>query len=185
MKYLHFVNQRPVLGPYPDECEQIYFGMGCFWGAERLFWQKNGVWVTSVGYGGGQTKNPNYQQVCTGNTGHAELVHVVFNPDILPLNDLLKAFFENHDPTQGDRQGNDIGSQYRSLIGVFDEQQKQIANTVKKQYDKAYKLAGKPALTTEIIILDNYTLAEDYHQQYLAKNPSGYCGLKGTGISCN
>ena len=184
MSLLHFINKRPLCGPYPEGLEQIYFGMGCFWGAERLFWQTGGVWVSSVGYGGGHTASPNYQNVCSGDTGHAELVHVVFSPDILPLAELLKLFFENHDPTQGNRQGNDIGNQYRSLIGITNAGQKKQAEKAKAIYNEAYKNADKNPITTEIIKLDKYYLAEDYHQQYLAKNPNGYCGLKGTGIQC-
>ncbi len=180
----HYVNQRPMSGPYPDGLEQVWLGMGCFWGAERLFWQTGGVWVTSVGYGGGLRENPSYEQVCTGATGHVELVHVVYSPDILPFSELLKVFFENHDPTQGNRQGNDIGSQYRSVIFTDTQTQQAEAQAAKARYDAAYAQAGKAKLTTEILPFKNYFAAEDYHQQYLAKNPSGYCGIKGTGITC-
>ncbi len=181
---LHFVNNRPLFGPYPDGLAQIWLGMGCFWGAERLFWQTGGVWVTSVGYGGGAQPNPNYEQVCTGHTGHAELVHVVFSPDILPLAQLIKIFFENHDPTQGDRQGNDIGSQYRSVIFANTARHHAQALASKARYDEAYLKAGHDPTTTEVLMYKNYFPAEDYHQQYLAKNPAGYCSLKGTGVVC-
>ncbi len=155
-----------------------------FGGAERLFWQTGGVYVTSVGYGGGASKNPNYEQVCSGATGHAELVHVVFSPDVLPYTELLKIFFENHDPTQGNRQGNDVGTQYRSAIFTYNDVQNMQALEAKLRYDAAYKASGKNPLTSEIGPAPKYYPAEDSHQQYLAKNPAGYGNIGGTGISC-
>ena len=168
---------------YPAGTELALLGMGCFWGAERLFWQTDGVWVTSVGYGGGAGAS-DYKSVCTGTTGHAELVQVVFFPEILPYAKLLKIFFEHHDPTQGDRQGNDRGSQYRSVIFTYSEAQMDAAQAAKAGYDAAYRQAGKNPLTTEIKPAPQYYPAEDYHQQYLAKNPAGYCNIGGTGITC-
>ncbi|HHL42228.1 MAG TPA: peptide-methionine (S)-S-oxide reductase MsrA [Hellea balneolensis] len=180
----HYVNKRPFSGPFPHGLESIILGMGCFWGAERLFWNTGGVYVTAVGYAGGHTKNPSYQHVCSGRSGHAEVVKTVFAPDVLPLKELLKLFFENHDPTQGDRQGNDIGSQYRSVIFTTTPEQFDTAQHIKQKYAEAYLSAGRNPITTEINMAPDFYLAEDYHQQYLAKNPAGYCGLKGTGISC-
>ena len=184
MSRLHYVNKRPMDGPYPQGTAQVWLGMGCFWGAERLFWQTGGVWVTSVGYGGGTRQDPTYEQVCSGASGHAELVHVVYAPEVLSFSELLKIFFENHDPTQGHRQGNDIGSQYRSVIFTQTDDDLTTALSIKARYDQAYAEAGKNPLTTEILPFVNFFPAEDYHQQYLAKNPSGYCGIKGTGITC-
>ena len=188
MQSLHHVNGRNMYTDYPPGLEQALFGMGCFWGAERLFWQVGGVYVTSVGYGGGRDnalgENPNYEQVCSGATGHAELVHIVFSPDIIPYTELLKIFFENHDPTQGNRQGNDVGTQYRSVIFTYSDAQNTQALDAKRRYDSAYLASGKNPLTTEIAPVPTYTPAEDYHQQYLAKNPGGYCNIGGTGISC-
>jgi len=184
MQTKHFISERNMYADYPAGLEQALFGMGCFWGAERLFWQVGGVYVTSVGYGGGARKNPSYEQVCSGATGHAELVQVVFSPDILPYPELLKIFFENHDPTQGDRQGNDMGSQYRSMIYTTSDAQQEAANTAKLRYDAAYAEAGKNPITTGIETAPTYYPAEDYHQQYLAKNPAGYCGIGGTGVTC-
>ena len=182
----HFVNGHPLKGPYPDGLETIYLGMGCFWGAERLFWQTPGVWVTSVGYSGGLTPNPLYQETTTGLTGHAEVVKVVFDPKVVSLGGLLKIFFEEHDPTQGMRQGNDIGTTYRSVIYTTSDDQLTEVKKARDVFDAALKQAGhKAAITTEIEPLDVYYYAEDYHQQYLAKNPGGYCGLRGTGVSCN
>ena len=181
----HFVNGRPLKGPYPDEHEETYFGMGCFWGIERLFWQRDGVWVTSVGYQGGGTPNPTYREVCTGLTGHNETVHVVFDPAVVSYGDLLKMFWENHDPTQGMRQGNDVGTQYRSGLYVTSPEQRELAEASMKAYGAALGEKGKGAITTEILDAPTYYYAEDYHQQYLAKNPGGYCNMRGTGIACS
>ncbi|MCZ4429145.1 peptide-methionine (S)-S-oxide reductase MsrA [Agrobacterium sp. SOY23] len=182
----HFVNGRPLKGPYPDGLEIIYLGMGCFWGAERLFWKTPGVWVTAVGYAGGFTRNPTYQETTTGQTGHAEVVKVVYDPAVISLSGLLKIFFEEHDPTQGMRQGNDVGTTYRSAIYATTEGQLQQAQKVHDAFQQALDEAGHGrAITTEIGPLETFYYAEDYHQQYLAKNPGGYCGLRGTGVSCN
>ncbi|MFS8122168.1 peptide-methionine (S)-S-oxide reductase MsrA [Rhizobium sp. BR 250] len=182
----HFVNGRPLKGPYPDGLEIIYLGMGCFWGAERLFWKTPGVWVTAVGYAGGFTRNPTYQETTTGQTGHAEVVKVVYDPAVISLSGLLKIFFEEHDPTQGMRQGNDVGTTYRSAIYATTEGQLQQAQKVHDAFQQALDEAGHDrAITTEIGPLETFYYAEDYHQQYLAKNPGGYCGLRGTGVSCN
>ncbi|WP_428774960.1 peptide-methionine (S)-S-oxide reductase MsrA [Vibrio sp.] len=177
----HFVNQSSMTAPLAAGCQQILFGMGCFWGAERLFWQLDGVVTTSVGYSGGYTENPTYQEVCTGQTGHAEVVRVVYDPAKLPLEQLLQQFWQRHDPTQGMRQGNDLGSQYRSVIFYFDDEQHQAALESKQRYQQ---LLGDShgAITTEILPAGAYFYAEDYHQQYLAKNPDGYCGLGGTAV---
>ncbi|UXT50538.1 peptide-methionine (S)-S-oxide reductase MsrA [Agrobacterium tumefaciens] len=183
---LHFVNGRPLKGPYPDGLEIIYLGMGCFWGAERLFWQTPGVWVTAVGYAGGFTRNPTYQETTTGQTGHAEVVKVVYDPTVISLSSLLRIFFEEHDPTQGMRQGNDVGTTYRSAIYATTEGQLQQAQKARDVFQQALEDAGHGrAITTEIGPLETFYYAEDYHQQYLAKNPGGYCGLRGTGVSCN
>ncbi|NSX89233.1 peptide-methionine (S)-S-oxide reductase MsrA [Agrobacterium tumefaciens] len=183
---LHFVNGRPLKGPYPDGLEIIYLGMGCFWGAERLFWQTPGVWVTAVGYAGGFTRNPTYQETTTGQTGHAEVVKVVYDPAVISLSGLLRIFFEEHDPTQGMRQGNDVGTTYRSAIYATTEGQLQQAQKARDVFQQALEDAGHgQAITTEIGPLETFYYAEDYHQQYLAKNPGGYCGLRGTGVSCN
>ncbi|AQS63006.1 Peptide methionine sulfoxide reductase MsrA [Rhizobium rhizogenes] len=183
---LHFVNGRPLKGPYPDGLEIIYLGMGCFWGAERLFWQTPGVWVTAVGYTGGFTRNPTYQETTTGQTGHAEVVKVVYDPAVISLSGLLRIFFEEHDPTQGMRQGNDVGTTYRSAIYATTEGQLQQAQKARDVFQQALEDAGHGrAITTEIGPLETFYYAEDYHQQYLAKNPGGYCGLRGTGVSCN
>ncbi len=182
----HFVNGRPLKGPYPDGLEIIYLGMGCFWGAERLFWQTPGVWVTAVGYAGGFTENPTYQETTTGQTGHAEVVKVVYDPAVISLPGLLRIFFEEHDPTQGMRQGNDVGTTYRSTIYATTEGQLQQAQKARDTFQQALEAAGHGrAITTEIGPLETFYYAEDYHQQYLAKNPGGYCGLRGTGVSCN
>jgi len=182
----HFVNGRPLKGPYPDGLETIYLGMGCFWGAERLFWKTPGVWVTAVGYAGGFTRNPTYQETTTGQTGHAEVVKVVYDPAVISLSGLLKIFFEEHDPTQGMRQGNDVGTTYRSAIYATTEGQLQQAQKASDAFQQALDEAGHgSAVTTEIRPLEKFYYAEDYHQQYLAKNPGGYCGLRGTGVSCN
>ena len=178
----HFVNQSDLSAPPAAGQQEILLGLGCFWGAERLFWQLEGVVSTSVGYAGGFTKNPTYQQVCTGETGHTEVVRVIFDPSILPLETLLKTFWERHDPTQGMRQGNDLGTQYRSAIYTFSEQQQSIAESSKQSYQKAMQAERGSEITTEIQPAGEYFYAEDYHQQYLAKNPNGYCGLGGTGV---
>jgi|SRR5687767_1114920 len=179
----HFVNGRPLKGPYPEGLEKALFGLGCFWGAERVFWQTPGVYLTAVGYAGGGTPNPTYQEVCSGRTGHNEVVLVVYDSKQVSYAELLRRFWEAHDPTQGMRQGNDIGTQYRSGIYVFNEEQRRQAETSRDAYQHALgKARGK--ITTEILDAPEFYFAEDYHQQYLAKNPRGYCGLGGTGVSC-
>ena len=180
----HFVNGRPLKGPYPDSMRTAVFGLGCFWGAEKAFWKIPGVYVTAVGYAGGHTPNPTYEEVCSGRTAHNEVVLVVYNPKAVSYEQLLKAFFEAHDPTQGMRQGNDIGTQYRSGLYVADAGQRTAAEAALKMYSEALKAKGYPAVTTEIVDAPPFYFAEDYHQQYLAKNPGGYCGLGGTGVSC-
>lgn len=181
----HFVNGHPLKGPYPQGFETAMFGLGCFWGAERKFWQLGeGVYVTAVGYAAGLTPNPTYQEVCSGQTGHNEVVLVVFDPKQISYAQLLKTFWENHDPTQGMRQGNDVGTQYRSGIYVFDETQRQAAEASKKDYEAAIAARNYGPITTEILDAPDFYFAEDYHQQYLAKNPMGYCGLGGTGVTC-
>ena len=180
----HFVNGNPLEGPFAENLEQAVFGLGCFWGAERLFWEIDGVFSTSVGYAGGTTPNPTYEDVCTGATGHTEVVLVVFDPAAVSFDDLLRVFWENHDPTQGMRQGNDHGSQYRSAIYTFNDAQKAAAKRSLQDYAAALDKAGYGEVTTEVLPLDTWNYAEDYHQQYLAKNPAGYCSIGGTGISC-
>jgi len=181
----HFVNGKPLKGPYPPGTETIVLGLGCFWGAERRFWQlPEGVVVTAVGYAGGYTPNPTYEEVCTGQTGHNEVVLVAFDPAVLPLEAVLRTFFESHDPTQGMRQGNDVGTQYRSGIYTVSPEQETTARAVRAAYAEALRTRGFPDLTTEIKPLEHFYFAETYHQQYLAKNPAGYCGLGGTGVSC-
>jgi len=181
----HFVNGRSLHEPYPEGMERAIFGLGCFWGAERKFWQlRDGIWITAVGYAGGITPNPTYEEVCSGRTGHNEVVLVVFDPKILPYEKLLKTFWESHDPTQGMRQGNDVGTQYRSGIYVYDEAQRQAAEESKAAYQQALDTRRYGPITTEIMQAGPFYFAEDYHQQYLAKNPAGYCGLGGTGVSC-
>lgn len=181
----HFVNGRPLKGPYPEGFETVYLGMGCFWGAERLLWKQPGVWVTSVGYSGGLTPNPTYEETTTGLTGHTEVVKVVFDPKVTSLEKLLKVFFEEHDPTQGMRQGNDIGTTYRSAIYTTSQEQMDAALRLRDAFELALVNAGvNSRVTTEIAEVGDYYYAEDYHQQYLAKNPGGYCGLRGTGVSC-
>jgi peptide-methionine (S)-S-oxide reductase len=180
----HFVNRRALKGPYPAGLETAMFGLGCFWGAERVFWQTPGVYVTAVGYAGGFTPNPTYQEVCTGRTGHNEVVLVVFDPKVVSYSELLKLFWEAHDPTQGMRQGNDVGTQYRSGIYVFNDAQRRQAESSRDAYQRALKDAKGGGITTEILAAPDFYFAEDYHQQYLAKNPMGYCGLGGTGVSC-
>lgn len=180
----HFVSGRPLKGPYPAGLEVAFFGLGCFWGAERLFWQTEGVWVTSVGYAGGLTPNPTYRETCTGLTGHAEIVQVVFDPAIVSYDTLLSIFWEAHDPTQGMRQGNDVGTTYRSAIYTTSEAQHAAALASRDAYQKALKQVGMGQITTEIAPAPVFYFAESEHQQYLAKNPGGYCGLKGTGVAC-
>jgi peptide-methionine (S)-S-oxide reductase len=180
----HYVLDAPLLPPFPAHLEQAVFGLGCFWGAERKFWQLDGVYTTAVGYAGGHTPNPTYEEVCSGMTGHTEVVLVVFDPNRISYAQLLRTFWENHDPTQGMRQGNDIGTQYRSAIYTSSERQRQAAEASKVVYEKALAAHGYPAITTEIAPAPPFYYAEDYHQQYLAKNPGGYCGLGGTGIAC-
>jgi peptide-methionine (S)-S-oxide reductase len=180
----HFVSGRPLVGPYPAGLEEAVFGLGCFWGAERAFWQAPGVWVTAVGYAGGTTPNPTYEEVCSGRTGHTEAVLVVYDPKITSYGALLKLFWETHDPTQGMRQGNDVGTQYRSAIYTFSPQQAALAETSRGAYQRQLEAAGRGEITTEIGAAPPFYFAEDYHQQYLAKNPYGYCGLGGTGITC-
>ena len=180
----HFVNGRPLKGPWPEGMRQAMFGMGCFWGVERKFWQQPGVWVTAVGYAAGHTPNPTYREVCSGRTGHNEVVLVVWDPAQTSYEALLKAFWEGHDPTQGMRQGNDVGTQYRSGIYTYDAEQKAAAEASKAAYAPRLREAGYGAVTTEIVDAPPFYYAEDYHQQYLAKNPGGYCGVGGTGVSC-
>ena len=181
----HFVNGHALKGPYPEGTETIVLGLGCFWGAERKFWQlPEGVHVTAVGYAGGHTPNPTYEEVCSGLTGHNEVVLVAFDPAALPLESVLKTFFESHDPTQGMRQGNDVGTQYRSGIYTASPAQAETAAAVRAAYAAALREQGFPDITTEIKPLDRFYFAEAYHQQYLAKNPAGYCGLGGTGVTC-
>lgn len=180
----HFVNGRPLKGPWPDNLQTAMFGMGCFWGVERLFWQVPGVYVTAAGYAGGITPNPTYQETCTGLTGHNEVVLLVFDPNVISYDELLTLFWEEHDPTQGMRQGNDIGTTYRSGIYTFTPEQKAAAEQSRDAYQKALSVAGRGKITTEILQAPEFYYAEDYHQQYLAKNPAGYCGLRGTGVSC-
>ncbi|MDY6936715.1 MAG: peptide-methionine (S)-S-oxide reductase MsrA [Cyanobacteriota bacterium] len=180
----HFVNGNPLKPPFPAGFETAMFGMGCFWGAERRFWQQEGVFSTSVGYAAGLTPNPTYREVCSGKTGHNEVVFVVFDPNKISYADLLKVFWESHDPTQGMRQGNDVGTQYRSGIYVYSDEQRQLAGASRDAYQTALTQAGYNQITTEIIDAPPYYYAEDYHQQYLAKNPNGYCGLGGTNVTC-
>jgi peptide-methionine (S)-S-oxide reductase len=180
----HFVNGVPIMGPFPVGCESLVVGMGCFWGAERKFWQAPGVVTTSVGYAGGHTSNPSYEEVCSGRTGHTEVVMVVFDTAQTSLDDILRVFWENHDPTQGDRQGNDIGTQYRSAIYFANDAQRLAADASRAVFQLELSAAGYGPITTEIAPLREYFYAEDYHQQYLGKNPNGYCGIGGTGVSC-
>jgi peptide-methionine (S)-S-oxide reductase len=180
----HFINGRPLKGPYPEGAAKAMFGLGCFWGAERKFWELPGVLVTAAGYAGGFTPNPTYEEVCTAGTGHNEVVLVVYDPKKISYDRLLKTFWESHDPTQGMRQGNDVGTQYRSGIYVFTPEQRAAAEASKAAYTKALAAEGMGPITTEIRDAPPFYFAEDYHQQYLAKNPHGYCGLGGTGVSC-
>ena len=178
----HFVNHNELAMPYPDGMEQAMFGLGCFWGAERMYWQAEGVYITLVGYSAGFTANPTYQEVCSGMTGHNEVVYVVYDPKIIDYQALLKIFWESHNPTQGMRQGNDRGTQYRSGIYTYNEQQNGLANSSKSTYQTTLKEQGLNDITSEIITATKFYAAEEYHQQYLAKNPTGYCGLGGLGI---
>lgn len=180
----HYVNGNPLKPPFPEGMEKAIFGMGCFWGAERKFWQLEGVYTTAVGYAAGVTPNPTYEEVCSGMTGHNEVVLVVFDPKIISYETLLKVFWENHNPTQGMRQGNDVGTQYRSGIYVYSDSQKKSAEASKQAYEQALKAAGYGKITTEILDAPEFYYAEKYHQQYLAKNPNGYCGLGGTKVEC-
>lgn len=181
----HVVNGNPLKPPFPEGFEQVLLGMGCFWGAERRLWQQPGVWTTAVGYSAGFTPNPTYQEVCSGQTGHNEVVLVVFDPAVTSLEAVLKVFWESHDPTQGMRQGNDMGTQYRSGIYCSDAKQLAVAEQSRATYQQALEAEGKSALiTTELQLAEPFYYAEDYHQQYLHKNPDGYCGLKGTGVGC-
>lgn len=180
----HYVNDHPLQPPFPAGLEQALFGLGCFWGAERKFWAQPGVYTTAVGYAGGFTPNPAYEEVCSGLTGHTEAVLVVFDPAVIRYEQLLKVFWESHDPTQGMRQGNDVGTQYRSAIYAYDEVQRAAALASREAYQRALTTAGRGPITTEIAGAPPFYYAEDYHQQYLAKNPGGYCGLGGTGVRC-
>ncbi len=181
----HFVNGNPLKPPFPKELTMALFGLGCFWGAERTFWQIEGVYTTAVGYAGGYTPNATYQEVCTGQTGHNEVVRVVFDLESVSYAHLLRVFWESHDPTQGMRQGNDVGTQYRSGIYAYDDTQLRAARTSRTTYEQALVQAGhRRAVTTEIVDAPSFYYAEDYHQQYLAKNPDGYCGLGGIGVDC-
>ena len=180
----HFVNGHRFVAPFPDGLQRAVFGMGCFWGAERKFWQTPGVWSTAVGYAGGLTANPTYEEVCSGMTGHTEVVLVVYDPEQVSYEQLLAVFWENHDPTEGMRQGNDIGTQYRSAIYTFDDAQARAADASRRMYQERLRAAGHGDITTEVRPAPDFYYAEDYHQQYLGKNPDGYCGLGGTGVSC-
>lgn len=180
----HTISGHSLHPPYPDGCEEVVLGMGCFWGVERLFWQQSGVYVTAAGYAGGETPNPTYQETCTGRTGHTEVVRVIYDPSRITFDSLLQIFWEQHDPTQGNRQGNDVGSQYRSAIYTTTAEQLAVAQRSAADYQLALNQAGKGSVTTEIKPLDTFYYAEAYHQQYLDKNPNGYCGLKGTGVTC-
>ena len=181
----HYVNGKAIKPPFPDHLGQVLFGLGCFWGAERIFWKTPGVWTTAVGYAAGHTPNPTYQETCTGLTGHNEVVLVVYDPNVISFEQLLKVFWEAHDPTQGMRQGNDTGTQYRSGIYTFTAEQHAMAKATRSTYQGALDAAGKGTrITTEILEAPKFYYAEEYHQQYLAKNPQGYCGIGGTGVSC-
>jgi peptide-methionine (S)-S-oxide reductase len=180
----HFVNGKPLQGPFDDKMRQAVFALGCFWGAERRFWETDGVFSTAVGYAGGNTPNPTYKSVCSGETDHAEVVLVVYDPAEVSYTELLKLFWESHNPTQGMRQGNDVGTQYRSAIYTYSEEQQQEAERSLAAYQSDLAAAGLGEITTKIAPIDTFYYAEDYHQQYLAKNPSGYCGLGGTGVTC-
>jgi len=180
----HFINTHPLKGPFPDGTQVAMFGMGCFWGVERMFWKLDGVVMTAVGYAAGYTPNPTYQEVCSGQTGHNEVVLVHFDPTVITYEDLLKVYWEGHDPTQGMQQGNDVGTQYRSGIYVYSDAQRDAASQTKAEFAVRLKQAGYGAVTSEILDAPEFYFAEDYHQQYLAKNPAGYCGIGGTGVTC-
>jgi peptide-methionine (S)-S-oxide reductase len=180
----HHVLDRPITPPFPEETEEVVVGMGCFWGAERVFWQREGVYTTAVGYAGGFTPNPTYDEVCSGRTGHTEVVRVVFEPEVVGLEEILRLFWENHDPTQGMRQGADMGTQYRSAIYVSDDRQLEAAEASRTAYQSQLTEEGYGEITTEIRRETEFFYAEDYHQQYLSKNPNGYCGIGGTGVAC-
>jgi len=180
----HHVSGRTLTPPFPEGLQQAVFGLGCFWGAERIFWETPGVYTTAVGYAGGYTPNPTYEETCTGRTGHAEVVLVVFDPEVVAYEDLLKVFWEAHDPTQGMRQGNDVGTTYRSAIYTTSDEQAAAADASRERYQEALRASGHGTITTEIAPLGPFYYAEGYHQQYLAKNPNGYCGIGGTGVSC-
>ena len=179
----HYVNGHRIVAPFPAGLEEATFGLGCFWGAEKKFWQLAGVYSTAVGYAGGYTKNPTYEEVCSGHTGHTEVVKVIYDPKKVSYEDLLRVFWEAHDPTQGMRQGNDVGTQYRSAIYFANEEQREAAEHSKSVYQKRLNVAGRAGITTEVVAAPEFFYAEDYHQQYLAKNPGGYCGLGGCGVS--
>ncbi len=181
---VHFVNGNRLVPPFPDGLEMAMFGMGCFWGAERKFWQVEGVYSTQVGYAAGYTQNPTYREVCSGQTGHNEVVRVVFDPAKVSFDDLLRVFWENHDPTQGMRQGNDAGTQYRSGVYVYGDAQREAANASLQAYQAKLRESGYGDITTEVLDAPDFYYAEEYHQQYLAKNPGGYCGMGGTGVTC-
>jgi peptide-methionine (S)-S-oxide reductase len=180
----HFVNGHPLEGPWPDGHEVLVVGMGCFWGAERMFWNTEGVYTTFVGYAGGYTTNPSYEEVCSGRTGHTEVVGIVFDPEVVSLERILQVFWEGHDPTQGMRQGNDVGTQYRSAVYTTDPAQMAAVEATRAAFQERLREAGYGEITTEIAPLTDFFYAEPYHQQYLAKNPNGYCGIGGTGVSC-
>ncbi|HEY3483787.1 MAG TPA: peptide-methionine (S)-S-oxide reductase MsrA [Ilumatobacteraceae bacterium] len=180
----HHVNGHPLQGPWPDGMQVAVFGMGCFWGAERIFWRTEGVYSTFVGYAGGVTPNPSYEEVCSGRTNHTEVVGVVFDPSVISFEQLLQVFWEGHDPTQGMRQGNDMGTQYRSAIYLTDESQRAAVESTRAMYQERLRAAGYGDITTEVAPLGDFYYAEPYHQQYLSKNPNGYCGIGGTGVSC-
>jgi peptide-methionine (S)-S-oxide reductase len=181
----HFVNGNTIVPPFPDDTNKIIFGLGCFWGAEKRFWQQEGVYSTAVGYAGGITPNPTYEEVCTGRTGHNEVVLIVYYPEKISYQQLLSIFWESHNPTQGMQQGNDVGTQYRSGIYVFSNEEMRVAESSREDYQKRLDEAGFASITTEILLAPEFYYAEMYHQQYLAKNPAGYCGLGGTGVSCS
>jgi len=180
----HYVNGHPIKPPFPEGMEQAVFGMGCFWGAERKFWETEGVYTTAVGYAAGYTPNPTYREVCSGMTGHNEVVLVVYDPSVISYEGILKVFWENHNPTQGMRQGNDTGTQYRSGIYTYSDEQRKLAEASRDAYQQRLNQEGHGKITTEIQDAPEFYYAEDYHQQYLAKNPGGYCGLGGTGVAC-
>lgn len=180
----HYVNGRPIVPPFPQDCREVVLGLGCFWGAERVFWETPGVYTTAVGYAGGITPNPTYREVCSGQTGHTEVVRVVYEPATISLDSVLSVFWQAHNPTQGMRQGNDVGTQYRSAVFAVSEADLDVAKASMHMYQQALNAAGYPTITTELDQGQTFYYAEDYHQQYLAKNPGGYCGLGGTGVSC-